>query len=227
MSVSFRLMSGNLLTERSDIAHFSRVVADFDPDVVVTQELGAGAADVLASIYRNHSLHPSSDVAGRGIATRFDCEFADIAMPGRHGTAATLSVGGEKVRLAGIHLLNPIDFPWWATAKLRGRQVDALLRWVEAGAGPVVVAGDFNASPAWPAYRRVASRLTDLIDEAASSAGEPARATWGWRPGWPRMLRIDHVFGSGVHVVDNLLVPIDGSDHAAIVVDIVLSGPVT
>lgn len=222
MAVSLRLMSVNLLHERCDALHFARVVADLSPDVVVTQELGSACAEVLAGAYPNHRLRPAPDYTGRGIATRFDVEFHDLEMPGRQSTAATLSARGTTIRLAGAHLCNPIDFPWWTTARIRGKQVETLLEWADSAPGPIAVAGDFNASPIWPAYRRVAERLTDLIDERSSALGESTRPTWGWRPGWPRMLRIDHVFGRDLRVADYLLVPIKGSDHVAIVADMVV-----
>jgi endonuclease/exonuclease/phosphatase (EEP) superfamily protein YafD len=85
---------------------------------------------------------------------------------------------------------------------------------------PVVVAGDFNATPIWPVYRKVVSRLEDLVAQHAERTGSGAEPTWGWRPGWPRMLRIDHVFGRGVKADEVRVVPIVGSDHAAVVVDL-------
>ena len=88
------------------------------------------------------------------------------------------------------------------------------------GPAPVVVAGDFNATPAWPAYRQVTSRLDDLVLDHKASLGAKPERTWAWRPGWPRMLRIDHVFGSGVTVFDCLVAPVAGSDHHAVVVDL-------
>lgn len=220
-------MSANLLHERCDVSHFSRLLEDLSPDVVVTQELGPETAKVLTASYANHRLRPSGDYTGRGIATRFEAEFGDLPMPGRIGTSAVLSVRGTTIRLAGVHLRNPVDFPWWATARDRGKQIEILLEWVDSAPGPVIIGGDFNASPAWPAYRRVASRVTDLIEEHASSMGASPKPTWGWRPGWPRMLRIDHVFGRGVRVDDCLLAPVAGSDHAAIVADVVVDPALT
>jgi endonuclease/exonuclease/phosphatase family metal-dependent hydrolase len=73
-----------------------------------------------------------------------------------------------------------------------------------------------NATPVWPAYRRLTSMLTDGIAEAGAS-----RRTWG--PFWwsPRMLRIDHVLvSSGVRVLDAHVRTVRGSDHSAVVVDI-------
>jgi endonuclease/exonuclease/phosphatase (EEP) superfamily protein YafD len=221
MGSEFRLMTANLLHERCDAADFARVLEAAGPDVIVTQELGPQCADVIASAYRHHRLRPALGFLGRGIATRFEAEFGEIEMPGRPGTSALLDVEGTRVRLAGIHLLNPIHFPWWATARTRGRQLEGLFDWLDTdGDHPTLVAGDFNASPRWPAYKRTAERLTDLVAELADHRRVRAERTWGWRPGWPRMLRIDHVFGIGVRAQAVSVLPIAGTDHHAVVVDL-------
>lgn len=90
---------------------------------------------------------------------------------------------------------------------------------------PTLVAGDFNASPAWPAYKRVEERVTDLVGQYAERRGQTTEPTWGWRPGWPRMLRIDHVFGVGVRATAVEVRPVRGTDHAAVIVDLELTGP--
>jgi endonuclease/exonuclease/phosphatase family metal-dependent hydrolase len=216
-------MSVNLLHERSDVDRFAQVLDELAPDVVVAQELAPAPADVLAERYPNHRLRPATDYSGRGIATRLDATFDDIPMPGRVGISASVAVGSRTVRVAGVHFLNPVKFPWWPMIAGRRRQLDALLRWADAGLGPTVVAGDFNASPSWPLYKRLAERFADLVAEHKTSQGERPERTWSWRPGWPRMLRIDHVFGVGVSVFDSLVVPISGSDHRAVIVDVALS----
>lgn len=225
MHSDVRLMTANLLHDRCDVAHFAQVVEEFRPDVVVAQELGPRCADVLTATFRSHRLHPTHGFLGRGIATKFDAEFADIDMPGRSSTSATIHLAGTSLRLAGIHLLNPINYPWWTTARTRGGQLESLFSWLEEGGEvvPVIVAGDFNASPIWPAYRRTAGRLDDLVAEWAKRTGNRPERTWGWRPGWPRMLRIDHVFGRGVRAEQVTVVPIRGTDHAAVVADLTIS----
>lgn len=217
--MTFRLMTSNLLHERLDVTHFAEVIERYDPDVVVTQELGRAPAEVLTRAYPHHVLRPALGFYGRGIATRLDVSFGDIPMPGRDGTYAGLRVDGHTIRLAGVHLLNPVKFPWRKAVQSRRRQLDGLFEWVDAGEGPVIVAGDFNASPRWPAYKRMVDRLDDLV---ADHDPEPER-TWGWRPGWPRLLRIDHVFGSSeVRATDVSTVRVKGTDHAALVVDLEL-----
>ena len=216
-------MTSNLLHGGADVDDFRRVLGEIEPDVVVTQELGHEYIDVLADRFPNHYLHPADDFKGRGIATHLDVEFGDIPMPVRNGTSALLDVGGEPWNLAGIHLLNPIDFPWWTSVRHRREQLEAIDEWGPGASQPVVIAGDFNASPRWPAYRFMARRWTDLVADQAATSGVAPERTWAWRPGWPRMLRIDHVFGSGVVAAGSGVVPIKGSDHAAVWVDLAAS----
>lgn len=226
MTASFRLMTANLLHDRCDASDFARLLVELEPDVVVCQELGPSCADVVASAYPHHRLRPALGFTGRGIATRFGASFGEIDMPGRPGTSAVVDVDGSEMSLAGVHLLNPIAFPWWRSVRARGRQLEGLFGWLEGeAADPVLVAGDFNATPIWPAYRQVAARLVDLVAEHAERSGAGTEPTWGWRPGWPRMLRIDHVFGRGVRANWVRVEPIVGSDHAAVVVDLELVGP--
>jgi endonuclease/exonuclease/phosphatase (EEP) superfamily protein YafD len=225
MAASFRLMTANLLMQRCDVADLARILDQFKPDIVVTQELAPRSAEIIAERFPNHRLRPFLGFIGRGVATRFDAKFDEIDMPGRPGTSAILDVNGSELRLAGIHLLNPVQFPWWDIARDRGRQLEALFEWLDDGGDqPAVVAGDFNASPRWRAYKRTARRLADLVAERAEREGETPERTWAWRPGWPRMLRIDHVFGHRTTATDVAIVPIRGTDHHAVVVDIEIDG---
>ena len=225
MSTSFRLMTVNLLHERCDVADFARVLDETDPDVVVAQELGPYCADVISGKYPHHRLRPALGFFGRGIASRLDAVFGDIDMPVRPGTSAQLDVHGIEVRLGGVHLLNPITFPWWRSVQARRRQLDGLFDWLDEEEGrPVLVAGDLNASPIWPAYKRMEARLTDLVADRAARDGRSAEPTWGWRPGWPRMLRIDHVFGSGLRAEKVEVEPVRGTDHFAVIVDLDVVG---
>lgn len=214
-------MTVNLLHERCDVADFARVLDEAGPDILVTQELGPWCAEVIRGVYPNHRLRPSIGFTGRGIATRFDVEFGEIDMPGRPGTSAVLDVEGIEVKLAGLHLLNPIHFPWWVAARARRRQLEGLFDWLdEVHDGPVLVAGDFNASPSWPVYKLMEGRLTDLVADSARRESLDTERTWSWRPGWPRMLRIDHVFGDDVRATAVETRSIVGTDHAAVIVDI-------
>lgn len=222
MTERFRLLTANLLRDRVDPVGLAALLDRHRPDIVLAQELGPVAAGVIAERYPRHDLHPAVEYKGRGIATRFDAEFATLELPWRAGSRAMVQTGDSPLVVASIHLLNPVNFPWWVTARRRGEQLDALFRWAEtAGDLPLVVAGDMNASPIWPVYRKLAARWEDLVVAATGGSTKPA-ATWAWRPGLPRLLRIDHVFGRGVNATDTTVVPLLGSDHAALIVDLEL-----
>lgn len=215
-------MTANLLHDRGDPEDLARVLSETEPDVVVTQELSPDCAQVLADTFQHHHLRPAHDFKGRGIASRLPAQFGDIAMPVREATWAILGFDGGLIRLVGMHLVNPIEFPPWRSVRRRTEQLDALFDWTDSGDDdvPLLVAGDMNASPGWPAYRKMARRWRDLVVEASDSELRNPEPTWAWRPGWPRVLRIDHVLGMGVSATWFDVVPIAGSDHHAVVVDV-------
>ena len=222
MARPIRLMTANLLHGGTVPSDFEELLDRFDPDVVVTQELGQACAEALEARYPNHRLRPADNFKGRGIATRLGARFGDVPMPARDGTEARLIVDGGEWSLVGVHLLNPIEFPWWSSVRGRSGQLAAIREWLgRVAVGPVLVVGDFNASPRWPAYRQMAGMLDDLPAAFAEQRGARSERTWAWRPGWPRMLRIDHVFGRGVEAVSVSVARIEGSDHYAVVADLV------
>jgi endonuclease/exonuclease/phosphatase (EEP) superfamily protein YafD len=222
MESPIRLMTANLLVDRADLRYLADVLEIIDPDVFVVQELGHKTANLIASRFPHHHLSPQLDFKGRGIASRIPGQFGAIPMPWRIGLWARVDYGSASLLVANIHIRNPIAFPWWRSVSFRREQLDALLFWADDSVGetPFVLAGDLNSTPAWPLYRRLAERWEDLVSKSATD-GDPA-PTWAWRPGWPRLLRIDHVFGKGARAVTTQVVPIRGSDHAAVVVDLLL-----
>lgn len=211
-------MTANVLEDAVDTAHLGDLIDRVDPDLVFLQEMTDGAAGVLANRFEHRFLFPSEEFEGRGVASKREAECGSIDLPWRPGTRARLRVDGKTLVAAGVHMSNPIHFPPWRSVQERRDQLGALLAWADRqDVDAVVVAGDMNASPAWPMYRRLADRFDDLAAGAAEGEPEP---TWGWRSGWPRMLRIDHIFGSGVEAIATQVEPIRGSDHHALIVDI-------
>jgi endonuclease/exonuclease/phosphatase family metal-dependent hydrolase len=223
----FRLMTANLLNGRAKADDLRRVIDLVEPDLVATQELGPDAAEVLADRFPHHELRPELDHRGHGIASRLPAGFGEIPLPWRPGLWARLEIGSRRAIFASVHMRNAVTPPWWRSVRIRARQLEALFEWVERVVEEdevFVLAGDMNASPAWPVYRRLAERWDDLVFDFAEESGSSAEPTWGWRPGWPRVLRIDHVFGRGARVVGYRVEAVRGSDHAAVVVDLQLTG---
>jgi endonuclease/exonuclease/phosphatase (EEP) superfamily protein YafD len=128
------------------------------------------------------------------------------------------------VEILNVHVQAPhAGLPWTAFGRRRA-QVAALCRALaDPGPGRRLLVGDLNATPLWPAYRRLVEHLPDVIHRHARERGEPPARTWGPWSGCPRLLRIDHVLGVGVRAVASEAVPLSGSDHSAVIVDLELA----
>ncbi|WP_265444588.1 endonuclease/exonuclease/phosphatase family protein [Flexivirga meconopsidis] len=75
----------------------------------------------------------------------------------------------------------------------------------------VVLAGDFNASAAMPAFRQAIDGMTD----SSRAAGAGWRRTWPHGRAYPPFVQLDHVVTRGFDVVGDGTVAIAGTDHLA------------
>lgn len=210
-----RLLSANLFSRFVDVEDWARVIDQVNPDLVVAVELIPEAADVIAERFPHHMLQPDPGYLGWGMASVYPAVFDAEPQPWRGGRGE-VEVNGTRVRFAGVHITDPVFGNWYRNALLRRSQIDAVLDWVDGNPGPLVVAGDFNASPAWKVYRRMYRRLDDMTLLAARRSGQRPRPTWG--PG-VKLLRIDHVFGRGLTPHSAANQKVAGSDHLAVIVD--------
>ncbi len=227
MSTRFRILNANLQRGRgAHPAALARLVEDLEVDVVAVQELGRAQADALAAVLPFGRLDPGRENGEMGIARRWPGAVTRIPLAYRDAYTTELSIPGTEgaraaVEIISVHIAGPhLQPPWWALATRR-RQ----LRGLEAHLGatpdrPRVVVGDLNSTPLWPLYRCLVRRLRDAACEAAAgNGGRPAR-TWGPWWGSPRLLRIDHALVSGLTVHAVRVVPVPGSDHSGLVVDL-------
>ena len=220
----FRLVTANLLNGRADPAAFARLVQALGADVVAVQELTAPQADALAGVLSFGRLEPAPDHSGMGIALRRPGNVTRMPLARRAACIAECTldaVPGAAVEILNVHIVAPHLLPTWRTFALRRRQVVALERYLDATPRPHrAIVGDLNSPPAWPLYRRLARRFRDAAVEAARQNGHRPGRTWGPWPGAPRLFRIDHVLVAGLAVHEARVVPLPGSDHSAVVVDL-------
>ena len=218
--IGFRILTANLYNGRADARSFGDVLDALAPDVVAVQELAPNAAREIERRFPYHDLDPRLDIMGLGIATRFPATFGVVSRAHRPIRNASIDVDGNPVEVLTVHLVNPVDWPWWQSARGRGEQIDAIEQHAAQIAGaPIMIVGDMNAAPSWPAYRRLAGSFDDLAKDAAERTGSRPQRTWAYQPRFPRLLRIDHAFGRGLTGLTCDVVTIEGSDHAALVLD--------
>lgn len=182
------------------------------PDIIVTQETTSRWAAELAKqggLFPHRRLPgPMDDLA---ILSRHPFDMAEEVGIRTHGTLAmaTLSVGQRRVDLMTLHASVPTS-PAWRVA--RDVMFEDIARFARRTRYPLIVAGDFNATPWNRSMRR-------LVRES------PLRHAPGfWRPTWTDRvplwmgIPIDHVLAAtDCRVVDRRVGPDVGSDHRPVV----------
>jgi len=219
------VVSANLWHGRADADGFADLIVSLAPDVVAVQELSPEQADALARVMPWGLLAPSRHFSGMGIALSRPGVVRRLRLPCRDAHVAELPAeqgdGLDALEVLNVHLIAPHLPPVWRTLSARRAQLRGVLAHLDASPGRRrVVAGDLNATPVWPAYRRLAARLRDAALEVARRRGGRPQPTWGLGSDARRLLRLDHVLVAGLDVRDVRVVPIQGSDHHAVVADV-------
>jgi endonuclease/exonuclease/phosphatase family metal-dependent hydrolase len=238
---SLRILSANLWAGKADPEAFADLVGAMAVDVVACQEIDPAQAEALRGVLPYGLFEPDERFRGMALALRRPGQAARVPMHFRDARVAWLSPRDwpeipTPLEIINVHIIAPhLGFiPIWPLLQRR-RQLASLegylanghaLRPFDLGAeedsspGGRVLIGDFNATPIWGVYRRIASQLTDAAIAVAQQSGRPVRSTWGPWHGSPRLLRIDHGFVSGLRVDEFQVVDVLGSDHSAIVMDL-------
>lgn len=220
-----RILSANLWNGGADPEAFAAQVEALEVDVAAVQELVPAQAEALARVLPHGRLEPAAGFQGMGVALRHPGEVKRWPLPYRDARCAELDPHAwpglaAPLQVVNLHLLAPHG-RYGFSSGVRRRQVRALLAHLSASRGPRALVGDLNATPLWPAYRRLAAGREDAaLLHARRTGGRPAR-TWGPWPSAPRLLRIDHALTEGVRVESARTVWVAGSDHHALLVDLV------
>ena len=163
---------------------------------------------------------------GMGIAMREPGLMEKISLPGRDAWRVQLDPADwpelkEPLDVMNLHFAAPHTFRPRPGLWLRPRQIRAFESYlVSRPSSRCVLVGDFNATPAWPLYKRIASQFTDAAVAVACESTGRVLATWGPWSLSPRLVRIDHGFVGGVAASSFQVVPVRGADHSAIVIDL-------
>jgi endonuclease/exonuclease/phosphatase (EEP) superfamily protein YafD len=134
------------------------------------------------------------------------------ASAGRELPRATVTVGGQDVRVLAAHPYPPLS----VFTDLWRASLQDLAREVEQVDVPLVVAGDLNADRDHSLFRDL---LATGLRDAHDSRGRGLARTW---PASTPFLHLDHVLVRELTVLDVREVTIPGSDHRAVVADLAL-----
>jgi endonuclease/exonuclease/phosphatase (EEP) superfamily protein YafD len=218
-----RIVSANLASGRADAGSFARLAHGLEADVVAVQELDSPQVEALSSLFPFGRLEVRPHRMGIALSQPGDVQRIALADRGAYVARVVDGDSEECITVVNAHILAPHMGPPWKVAAVRHRQVRDLELYLHSTPRPLVLVGDLNSTPLWPAYRRLARTLTDAAVEAARREGHCPRRTWGL-PFGPRLFRIDHVLVAGAFVETVRVLPVRGSDHHAVVVDLRWSG---
>lgn len=224
--VRLRVLSVNVHTANRDFAKVRAAIETSGPDMLVLQEVDDRWMSELAPLeplFPHRLDQPRDDNFGLAVWSRHPIqsseilEFAEVEVP---ALAVTVVVAGSPVRVLAVHLLPPGDAEY---ADARNRQLRAVAGWTRTQQGPLVVVGDFNATPWSPFFQ-------DFLRHSRVGSGA---STWSLNPTWPAgglgtvLLRIplDHCLVSPeLAVFGRQVGPDIGSDHFPLQTDLAIPG---
>ncbi|MGE0215475.1 endonuclease/exonuclease/phosphatase family protein [Mycolicibacterium sp.] len=222
-AVDVRILTANLGMGQADSAALVALAGE-RADIVAVQEMTQDAADGLSragmdAAFPYRVVVPAPLASGIGIWSRYP-----IVHSGRIDGYA-LPMIGTRVRIPGVVvdatvLSVHLAAPWPQPIDHWRNDIGAFpetLREVgaRAGAGAVIVAGDFNATADMAQFRR----LLDVgYRDAAAEAGAGLVRTYPGTGAWPPLLGIDHVLikHTSAAAADTVVVP--GADHRGLLV---------
>jgi len=217
-AVDVRVLTSNLGMGQADPAAFVALAGE-SADVVAVQEMTQDAADGLSAagmdaVFPYRVIVPAPLASGIGIWSRHP-----IVDSGRVDGYALPAVG-TRIRIPGVrvdttvlsvHLAAPWPMPITQWRNDIARFPDTLAEMGRtAGAGAVIVAGDFNATADMAPFRAL---LDQGYGDAAMDAGAGLARTYPSRGFRPSVIGIDHILTRNATPAAARTVVVVGSDH--------------
>lgn len=225
MGQSVRVFSGNLLWGRADPESLIDLIRRHEIDVFAAQELGFETAEAIGSELPFGCLEPGEEFLGMGIALRRPGTYQQIPLEFRAARQVVLDPFeweglSRPLELVNVHIQAPHALSPFPATWVRHRQVVGLERYfADHPSDARLMVGDYNATPHWPVYRRMARIFSDGAIQCAQREGRAVEPTWGPTPESRRLLRIDHAMVRGVEVENFRVIDIPGSDHSGLLFD--------
>jgi endonuclease/exonuclease/phosphatase (EEP) superfamily protein YafD len=236
-----RVMAANVLYLTDDGAALEPLIRAESPDLICLQEVNPRLAqDLVARLgqeYPYYALLPEEGTSGLGLFSRYPLDdVGEVPDPAwTHGAqTATITLAGQSVLVLNVHA-RPMILPFSGAdvrdmeRSYRQREEEARL-WRDRVAqhpGPVIVAGDLNATDQNLSYRLLAADLQDAHRQAGWGPGHTWQAYGQWLGAIPfpaRLWRVDYVLASEEwQVVSSRVGSRPGrADHLPVVADLIV-----
>ena len=235
---SLVILTFNVLGLNGDIEKSLQVIQGSEADIVLLQELNPILADALDAnlldLYPFQILDPAFGVGGMGVISKIPIHKTGENLPlDWVGVPQVLAASweGEDIRIINFHMWpTGVGPPAWVADNHRAReaQADAIINYFHQYQGPLIAAGDVNATPLNQSYKIMSGQLKDgwlgagwgfgHTFPGSDIPGSSRPIVMGFPvPQW--LLRLDYVFHSQ-HWIPTAarLAPFDGtSDHRGVI----------
>ena len=218
--VAVRVVTLNLRESEADM-NAVVALARSRADLFVVQELTPAFArglSELSSDFPHRVLDTNDSPGGVGIWSRYRLANSIRISGYQLGMlSATVTIPGtaSDVVVLGAHVVGPwpqaID-GWKSEIELLPRTLDDAAQW--AGAGAVIVAGDFNATADMLPFRQL---LRSGYRDAAAQSGTGLNPTFPADSSIPPLIGIDHILTRNSSASGMRTVKVPGTDHLAVV----------
>jgi vancomycin resistance protein VanJ len=236
-----RVLTINQLYTNTRTADLVAAIRAQQADIVTIQELtprlAAAAKQQLLDLYPYQVLAAGDRDLGLGVLSRYPLRLAEreqeyiaqrmmVDVDGRAVALINVHPRAPQVRTRRLRQFHPVKLILNYDTTLRGRELPRLLETIDAIDGPLIVAGDFNTSDREPPYAELNQRLHDAFGETG----------WGFGFTFPNdnrlarlrvpfpLVRIDYIWSNGgvLPAASRVICDFGGSDHCAVVADLVL-----
>ncbi len=214
----------NIGPDHRDVRATAEDVMAIRADVVNVVELTGPSRDALhdagiADRYPYFVEDPRPNAHGSAIYSRYPIRDSGVLkVGGVHMAHATVELPSGPATVIAVHTTQPLAGPEALEAELA--QLRSIVEDID---GPVILAGDFNASRQHQPFRAL---LEAGFTDAHEATGRGWTATWPVGGPLPPFALLDHVLVSpdlSVATIDE--VPVSFSDHRAVVAEIGRAAP--
>ncbi|MGZ9032870.1 MAG: endonuclease/exonuclease/phosphatase family protein [Rhodospirillales bacterium] len=227
-TVSLRLVTHNLYVRNDRLDDLADWLERQDADVIVFQETKEQTAAVMAAAKdryphqffgwpKNYVERPElrAELNGVAILSRYPLRDPFVFRQTRYAAPAAVAdlvlPGGSQARVVVVHTSNPVRR---SGLRSRNQLMANLAEELKGYDGPLIVAGDFNATPYTPAFAH-------FLHDAGLTTVRAYPGTYPQIAG-DFGLAIDHVLVRGIRIVDIEALDAFGSDHRPLRADLVV-----
>ncbi len=222
---ALRFLSANLRYGRAEAAPLVRY-AEEGADIVALQELTPAAlarleAAGLDRMFPHRALREMDEPGGVGIWSRYpisDVRIDDGFWLGMLAGDVHVPGAAAATRVLTVHLSAPWPDPLQGWRDDLARLAGTLLKAAQASSGPVLLAGDLNATPDMREFRRL---LRQGYQDAGAQAGAGVVRTHPADIVAPPVFAVDHILTRGYVATSVRTLQIPGSDHRGLLAQLV------